>query len=109
MTALIVWTLVALVAAGVVALVASATSNGADASFIRDLRAGLAARRDPRSARLSAELLDAKPVDVPLDEFLLATQVDDDGYLHVDELRDTLGKAKLKAVRSVHELTRRPV
>lgn len=108
MTALIVWTAIALVAAGVVVLVASATSNGSDASFLADLRAGLAARRDPAAAP-AAELADAEPVDVPLDEFLLATQVDDDGYLHVDELRDTLGKAKQKAVRSVAGLGRRTV
>jgi hypothetical protein len=111
MASYLVWITVALIAAGVVVVVANAASHtpgrDADATFWRDLRAGLAARRGPGARGTQArDRAEAEPVDVPLDEFLRATQTDD-GYVQLDELAHALSKAKDSAVRSVHVLGRR--
>jgi hypothetical protein len=104
MLPVLVWTLVALVAAAAVVLVASATNGEGrrGSGFLADLRAGVAARRHPDAEDLAAaRAAEIEPVDVPLDEFLQATAVDDDGYLQVDEVRDVLTKARDRAVRGV--------
>ena len=104
MLPVLVWTLVALVAAAAVVLVASGEGHRG-AGFLADLRAGVAARRHPDADDLSAaRAAEIEPVDVPLDEFLRATAVDDEGYLQVDEVRDALTKARDRAVRGVQSL-----
>lgn len=110
MLPVLVWTLVALVAAAAVVLVASAASGEGrrGAGFLADLRAGVAARRHPDAEDVAAtRAAEIEPVDVPLDEFLRATAVDDDGYLQVDEVRDVLTKARDRAVRGVQSLGHR--
>jgi hypothetical protein len=106
-----VWTLVALAAAAAVALIANAASSGdgpGGAGFLTDLRAGLAARRHPDTADVAAaRAAEVEPVDVPLDEFLRATAVDDDGYLQADEVRDAFAKVRDRAVRGVQGLGHR--
>jgi hypothetical protein len=112
MLPLLVWTLVALVAAAVVALIANAASSGeglGGVGFLTDLRAGLAARRHPDAEDAAAtRAAEVEPVDVRLDEFLQATAVDDDGYLQADEMRDALTKARDRAVRGVQGLGHHP-
>lgn len=98
MLSIFVWTLVALGAAVLVLVVASVT-NGRDGglrSFLRDLRAGL---REWRSRGIAAPVtaIEPEPVDATFDEFFAAAQVDDEAYLRVDDLTDTLAWARARA------------
>ena len=88
--------LVALLAAGFVLLVASATSAGdSQGSPWRSFRAGWAARGTRDEAARAAE---AEPVDLKLVEFLTVTADEGDPYLHVDELGEGLHRARDKAL-----------
>jgi hypothetical protein len=86
--------LLALLVAGLVLLVASASSGGSvHASPWRSFRAGWAARG-------SHDVVDeVPPVDLRLMEFLAVTSDEGDGYLHVEELGEGLQHARDKAVR----------
>lgn len=109
----ILWTLVAVLAAAGVLLVASVAGGAPDdhvgfRGFVRDLRRGVAARRNPAPEQVeAARVADVEPVEVSIDEMFRVAAVDEDPYLHVDDLTDALGKAKRKAVRGVTGLSRR--
>jgi len=108
---MLIWTLVALGVAAVVVLVASRTASDRrdGPTFVHDFRAGWSARRHPDAEQVAAALAaELEPVDVPLDEFLRVTAVEDDGYLQVDEVLDVLLQARDKAFHSVQELGRHP-
>lgn len=91
--------LVALLAAGLVLLVASVTSSGdSQGSPWRSFRAGWAARGTRDEAARAAE---AEPVDLKLAEFLAVTADQGDAYLHVEELGDSLHRARDKALAAL--------
>lgn len=102
MATLIVWTLIAIGAAALVLVVASAASGrtGGVRTFVHDLRAGLQEYRS-RGSESPAANPEPAPVDTTLDEFFAAAQVDDDPYLRVDDLTDTLARARVLASRGV--------
>ena len=100
--ALVVGILVALAVAGFVLLLASVAGGprNVDESPWEAFRRGWAARRHPDEEQLAAAAIE--PVDVSLGEFLSATvEHGDDGYLQVDELADTLQRARERATRAV--------
>ncbi|MDM8083571.1 hypothetical protein QUV83_02160 [Cellulomonas cellasea] len=114
MTAVVVWTIIALVAGAGVLLVASVASREPGdrglRSGLEDLRngvVGLVTRRDRKDPERAAVRESAEPVDVRLDEFLSATAVDEEAYLRADDITDTLAKAREKAARTVPWLGRR--
>jgi len=94
--AVVIWILVALLAAAAVLVVVSA---GAEAeSPWSAFRRGVRGRRHPdaeqaEAARAAAE----RPVDLSLADFLRATASEGDGYLHPDELADDLRSARERA------------
>jgi len=101
MISLIVWTLLALAAAALV-LVVAGVSSGASCGvqgFVRDLRAGLATWR-ARGTSTPVEAAAAEPVDATFDEFFAAAEVDDEPYLQLDDLTDTLTWARERASRA---------
>ena len=108
MVTLVVWTLVALAAAALVLVVASAAGGrtGGLRTFWEDMGAGLRGLRssgddDARPAPT------AEPVDSTIDDLLAAAEVEDPAYLGVEDLTDTLARARERATRGVSGLTRR--
>ncbi|QTE30538.1 hypothetical protein [Pengzhenrongella sicca] len=101
MISLLVWTFVALAAAAIVMIVAGVNSgpSGGARGFIRDLRAGLATWRG-RGTAAPAEVVSDEPVDATFDEFFAAAEVDDEPYLQLDDLTDTLTWARDHASRA---------
>lgn len=100
MISIVVWTLVALGAASLVMVIASASTGETSGirSFPRDLRAGLNQwRARGTAAPIAAE---PEPLDSTFDEFFAAAEVDDEPYLQVDDLADTLTRAKDRAARA---------
>lgn len=94
--ALVIWILVALLAAAAVFLVVSATGedSGPRTSFRRAWRG----RRHPDAEQeAAARAASARPVDLSLADFLRATASEGDGYLHPDELADDLRLARERA------------
>ena len=111
MVSLVVWTLVALSAAALVLVVAGGGNDGdrsgGPRAALRDVRAGLASWRARGTASEDAiSVLEPEPVDATLDEFFAAAQVADDGYLQLDELTDTLTRARDLASRGVGRVRR---
>jgi hypothetical protein len=110
MLTLAVWTFVALAAAAAV-LVVAGTAGGRTGDlrgFWRDLVAGLRTLRSrpaPDSPAPSAER--AEPVDTSLEDLLAGAEVQDAPYLAVEDLTDTLARARERATRGVSGLTRR--
>ena len=96
---LVIFTVLAVFTAVLVLVVASMrTGHDGDARrFTQDVRAALRARfaRDG-SASAVAELA---PVDATLDELFAAAEVDDDAYLQLDDLAETLVWARDQASR----------
>ncbi len=92
MTAFAFWIVLALVAAaGVMVLAALSGDEGFSArGFWRDLRGAWTHRREARGAD---PVVEAEPVDVPLTEMFAQSSVEDDGYLSIDELTDTIARA----------------
>lgn len=114
MVTLVVWTFVALAAAAFVLVVAGAAdSPGAEASagvrgYVDDLRAGLRTLRsdrrragEPRPARTHVD------DDADLDDFFAATEVQAPAYVAVEDLTDTLARARERAARGMSGLSRR--
>jgi hypothetical protein len=98
--------LLALVVAGVVLLLASASDNrpedGVRESPWQAFRRGLAARKNPEPDQVAAaSAAQAVPVDLSLADFLRQTTEDGEGYLHVDDLSDNLQRARDKAARAI--------
>jgi hypothetical protein len=111
MLTLVVWTLVALVAAALVLVVAGAAAGGRTGSvrgFLQDFGAGVRELR-PRTTPedQAVPVRTHEPVDASLDELLAAAEVDDAPYLAVEDLTDTLARARERASRGVSGLTRR--
>jgi hypothetical protein len=110
MLTLVVWTLVALVAAALVLVVAGAAGGqtGDLRGFLRDLVAGLRGLRTrPGPDEPAAPVTTGEPVDASLDELLAAAEVEDAPYLAVEDLTETLARARERATRGVSGLTRR--
>lgn len=101
MISLLVWTFVALGAAALVMVVASLRNGqrGGIHSFLRDLRAGLLEWR-ARGFTAPAAIAEPEPVNATFDEFFAAAQVDEEPYLQVDDLTDTLSWARTQATRA---------
>lgn len=98
--ALVIWILVALLAAAAVLVVVSSQSAGAGPW--QTFRRGLQARRDPDAEQAAAaRAAAADPVDLSLAEFLRATASEGDGYLNPDELVDDLRTARDRAAQVV--------
>jgi len=101
MISIVVWTVVALGTALLVMVVAGVTNTeaGGVRAFRRDLSAGL---RDWRARGIAAPIVTAEPapVDATFDEFFAAAQVDDEAYLQLDDLADTLVRARRQATRA---------
>ncbi|MGV8967604.1 MAG: hypothetical protein ACOH2F_15155 [Cellulomonas sp.] len=111
MISLVVWTLVALSAAVLVLVVAGGANDGARSegprAVLHDIRAGLADWRNRKTASdTTRAVLEREPVDATLDEFFAAAEVDDDGYLQLDELTGTLSRARDLASRGVGRVRR---
>lgn len=109
MTAYLVWSLIVLVLA-IGVLILAGTESGETWSireFVRDLRSGVTARRRARSGQpLSPNEVEDEPVDISMEALFRETSVDDDdAYLRVDEITETLTRAKDMALRGVHGLT----
>ncbi|GAA2728260.1 hypothetical protein [Cellulomonas aerilata] len=114
MLTLVVWTFLALVAAAAVLVVAGSAGGrtGSLRGFFRHLVAGLRALRTRRTAPGDDARADAgddsdEPVETSLDELLAAAEVDDPAYLAVEDLTETLARARERATRGVSALTRR--
>jgi len=109
MIPLVVWTLVALSAAALVLVVAGGGNDGARGggprAAWRDMRAGLATWRT-RGTVSAAAANEPEPVDATLAEFFAAAEVEDDGYLQLEELTDTLSRARELASRGVGRVRR---
>lgn len=117
MVSLVVWTVVALGTAALVLAVAGGGNDGARShdgarsngprAALRDVRAGLAAwRLRGTASEETIAVLTPEPVDATLDEFFAAAEVADDGYLQLDELTDTLSRARDLASRGVGRVRR---
>lgn len=104
--AVLVGIVLALVVAAAVLLVASVASGprAVDESPWQAFRRGWATRHDSDGEEAAAAA--AEPVDLSLTEFLSVTAERGEGYLQVDELADTLSRARDKAARSVSGLRR---
>ncbi len=110
MLTLVVWTLVALVAAALVMVVAGAAEGrtGGLHGFLQDFVAGLRELRSrPAAEDRTVPAPVGEPVDASLDELLAAAEVDDAPYLAVEDLTETLARARERASRGVSGLTRR--
>lgn len=106
MVSLVVWTLVALAAAAWVMVAASRGTDGSRSGGPRealaDVRAGLASWRTRKTTpEATTRLLEPEPVDATFDEFFAAAEVEDDGYLQLDDLADRLLRARDLASRGV--------
>ncbi|UJP38655.1 hypothetical protein [Cellulomonas palmilytica] len=104
MLPVIIGILVALVVAGVVLLVASASDaddRRDDESPLQAFRRGWRARKNPAPDQVDAAIAaEAEPVDLSLADFLRATAEQGEGYLHVDDLQAGLHRAREKAARA---------
>jgi len=117
MLTMVVWTLVALAAAALVLVVASVaeTPSGDGGAGIRgyldDVRAGVRTLRGERGreARQARRAADEDEVEVEstLDDFFAATEVQAPAYVAVEDLTETLARARERAARGVQGLSRR--
>lgn len=112
MLSMVVSTLLALGAAAAVLVVAS-VAGGRNArrpagvsTFAGDVRSGLRTWRSTRRGDARPASAPA-PVDTPFEDFLAATAVQDPAYLGVDDLTETLARARQRATRGVGGLSRR--
>ena len=115
MLTMVVWTLVALAAAALVLVVASVaeTPSGDGGAGIRgyldDVRAGVRTLRGERGreARQARRAADEDEVESTLDDFFAATEVQAPAYVAVEDLTETLARARERAARGVQGLSRR--
>lgn len=106
MISLVVWTLVSLAAAVLVMVVASrgtlGSRSGGPREVLDDVVAGIASWRARKAAPgVVTRALEPEPVDATFDEFFAAAEVEDDGYLQLDDFADTLLRARDLASRGV--------
>lgn len=95
--AVVIWILVALLAAAAVLVVVSPGTGENDNPW-RAFRRGLQARRHPDAQQDEAALAaSADPVDLSLADFLRATASEGDGYLQPEELVEDLRTARERA------------
>ncbi len=115
MATYLVLSLVALVVAfGVLVVAGSASGDtGAIRDFTRDLRNGVrdlraivAARRGRLPADDVEQVDEPEPVDLSLTALLRESAEEDDGYLHVEDITETLARARDRAVKGLHGLSR---
>ena len=109
MAAYLILSLIVLAVAVVVLLLAGSASNEDwdVRGFVRDLRHGITARRHPAPEQVeAARIAQAEPVDTSMDVFFRETAIDEDAYVNVDTIAETLSRAKDLAVRGMHGLTR---
>ena len=115
MATYLVLSLVALVVAFGVLVVAGSASGDTVAirDFIRDLRNGVRDLRISLAARWGRQPADdvelddePEPVDLSLAALLRESAEEDDGYLHVDDITETLARARDRAVKGLHGLAR---
>ncbi len=104
--ATVVGILVALVVAAFVLLVASVASTERDErsnhSPWRSFRRGLSARRNPEPDQVAAaQAAQADPVDLSLADFLRQAADDGEPYLGVEDLGQSLVRARDKAARAL--------
>ena len=109
---MVLWTLLALAAAAVVLVVAGAAGDGgADRpaglrTHLTDARAGVRTWRSERRGEAGPAPV-PEPVDTTIDDLLAATAVQDPAYLAVEDLTETLARARERAARGVQGLSRR--
>jgi hypothetical protein len=107
----VVWTLLALAAAAAVLVVASVTDDRTDErgvrAYVADLRTGLRGLRARRAGDAGERPAAAVPVETTMDDLLAAAEVQDPAYVAVEDLTDTLARARDRAARSVPGLPRR--
>ena len=115
MATYLVLSLVALVVAfGVLVVAGSASGDtGAIGDFTRDLRNGLRDLRTLVAARrgrlpTDAVMLDdePEPVDLSLTALLRESAEEDDGYLHVEDITESLARVRDRAVKGLHGISR---
>ncbi|HUX70138.1 MAG TPA: hypothetical protein VMV41_06485 [Cellulomonadaceae bacterium] len=119
MATYLVLSLVALVVAFGVLVVAGSASGDTVAirDFIRDLRNGVRDLRISLAARWGRQPADdvelddepddePEPVDLSLAALLRESAEEADGYLHVDDITETLARARDRAVKGLHGLAR---
>lgn len=107
-----VWTLLALAVAASVLVLASVASGTDDhglslRGYLDDVRAGLRAWQAQRHGHDEQAPVGSEPVDATMDDLFAATTVQDPAYLGVDDLTDTLARARERAARGVSGLSRR--
>ncbi|WP_298459583.1 hypothetical protein [uncultured Cellulomonas sp.] len=118
MVTMVVWTLVALAAAALVLVIASVaetpTGDGRTGvrGYLQDLRAGVRTLRGERGqhgrgARQARRAADEGAAESTLEDFFAATEVQAPAYVAVEDLTDTLARARERAARGVHGLSRR--
>jgi len=114
MTLYLVLSIIALVVAFGVLVMAGAESGDSDdtggkgtvAGFVSDLRNGIAARRGRTPVDDVQEDDEPEPVDLSMEALFREASVDDDGYLHVDDITETFARARDRAVKGLHGLSR---
>jgi len=113
MLTMVVWTFVALVAAALVLVVASVAEGRSGGpsdgvrGFLRSVWAGLRGLRAGSATRSDARAAVEEPADSSLDDFFAATEVQDPAYVAVEDLTETLARARERAARGVSGLARR--
>jgi hypothetical protein len=112
MVTMVVSTFLALASAAAVLVVASvAGGRGPDQpagprAYVADVRAGLRTWRSERRGA-AAPVQGPAPVDTTLQEILDTSTAPDPAYLGVEDLTETLARARERAARGVGGLTRR--
>ena len=108
MLPLVLWTVVALVTAALVLVVASAAGGRGDGmrTFLADMVAGVRGIRT-RGQGGDRPRPGPEPVDTTIDDFFAAAEVQDPAYLAAEDLTETLARARERASRGVSGLTRR--
>ncbi len=112
MLSMVVSTLLALASAVAVFVVAGAAGGrGHDRpagvrAYLADVRAGMHTWRARRGGAVDGAT-EPEPVDTTMEEFLDATAVPDPAYLGVEDLTETLARARERAARGVGGITRR--
>jgi hypothetical protein len=104
MVAYVLLSLIALaLALGVLLLAGSASGETWSVQqFASDLRHGITARRHPAPEQIeAARIAEAEPVDTSMEVFFREAAVDEDPYLNVDSIADTLTRAK-DVVRAIN-------
>ena len=113
MLTMVLWTLLALATAILVLVVASAAGgDGEDRptgvhAYLADVRAGVRTWRSERRGGTATSRPAAQPVETSIEDFFAASTERAPAYLGVDDLTDTLARARERATRGVSGLARR--